>query len=133
VLARNERGEVHSIPPVPGAVTEPGIIVYRFGAGVFYANAQRLSDEVLGLVGGDNPPKWFVFDAAGIDDVDYTGGQTLAELGEQLRQRGIVVAAVEVRQAVLRELQQFRVSEASGELRIFETVQDALDAFHAEE
>ena len=66
--------------PAPGVSSEPGLVVYRFGAGIFYANAQRLSDEVLELAGGETPPRWLVLDAPSIDDIDFTGGKTLVEL-----------------------------------------------------
>ena len=55
--------------------SEPGLVVYRFGAGIFYANAQHLTDELMGLASGDNPPRWIIIDAAAIDDVDFTGGR----------------------------------------------------------
>src|SRR5207253_581753 len=71
-------------PPVPGAVSEAGLVIYRFGVGLFYANAERLKEEVAGLVDSSDPPRWFVLHADAIDDVDYTGGKTLAELADQL-------------------------------------------------
>ena len=82
-------------PPTAGTVSEPGLIVYRFGVGIFYANAERLSEEILGLVDVTDPPRWFVLDADAIDDVDYTGGRTLAELAGELHGRGIVFAVAE--------------------------------------
>ena len=54
---------------------QAGLTVYRFGAGIFYANAERLSEEVLTLAGGDDPPRWLVIDMASVDDVDFTGGR----------------------------------------------------------
>ena len=118
--------------PVPACQTEPGVVVYRFGAGVFYANAQRLTDETLELAGGDDPPEWFILDGSSIDDVDFTGGKTLAELADQLRQRGIVVAAANMRGSVQRELQRFRVTTSTGQVRVFDTVEEALAAFREE-
>ena len=47
VLTRNEQGQVVLKKVEPGITTEPGLVVYRFGVGVFYANATRLSEEVL--------------------------------------------------------------------------------------
>ena len=35
----------------PGAVTEPGLVMYRFGSALFYANANRFAEEVNCLVG----------------------------------------------------------------------------------
>ena len=46
-----------------GVETDPGLIVYRFGADLFYANADRFADEVRALVdGAPTPVRWFVVD-----------------------------------------------------------------------
>ena len=74
-----------------GARTEPGLVVYRFGVGLFYANAHRLSDDVLALVDVPEPPRWFVLLADAMDDVDFTGGKTLLELAGQLADRNVVL------------------------------------------
>src|SRR3954453_2714551 len=76
----------------PGTVSEPGLVVYRFGVGLFYANAAQFSDEVLALIDGDHPPRWFVLHAVAIDDVDYSGGKTLSEVADELAERKIVFA-----------------------------------------
>ncbi len=65
-------------------VTEPGLVVYRFGVGLFYANAARFTEEGLALVEVPEPPRWFILLANAIDDVDYTGGKTLVEFAGQL-------------------------------------------------
>jgi MFS superfamily sulfate permease-like transporter len=132
VVAWDGSGHPQNLEPGPGVQTEPGVVVYRFGAGVFYANAQRLSDEVLELAGGDDPPEWFILDGSSIDDVDFTGGKTLAELADELRQRGVVVAAAAMRSSVRLELQRFRVTPSTGAVRVFDTVEEALAAFREE-
>ena len=132
VLAWDERRHVHSLPPGPGVTSEPGIVVYRFGAGVFYANAARLSDEVLELAGGKTPPRWLVLDAPSIDDIDFTGGKTLVEVAKELEQLGVVFAVADVRSSVRLQLDRYGLTSLIGEERIYDTVQEALEAFHAE-
>jgi SulP family sulfate permease len=119
------------VPPAPGTVTEPGLVVYRFGGGIFYANAERLAEEMLGLVGGDKPPRWFILDAAAIDDIDYSGGKTLAELAGQLNERNIVLALCEVDDKVRTQLDTFGITPKVGAEHIYETVEEAVAAFHA--
>jgi sulfate permease, SulP family len=131
VLARNAKGQFMTVAPEPGTSTEPGLVVYRFGGGIFYANAERLSDEMLGLVEGDQPPRWFVLDAAAIDDIDFTGGKTLAELADHFREHNIVLAFCEVDDRVRRQLDLFDVTSKIGPDHIYDTVADAVDAFHA--
>jgi MFS superfamily sulfate permease-like transporter len=114
---------------VAGARTEPGLVVYRFGAGLFYANASRFTEEVLELVDGPEPPRWFVLLADGIDDVDFTGGNTLVELAGQLSARNVVFAVATATGAVRSELDRFGVTAVIGTDHIYETLGDAIDAF----
>jgi sulfate permease, SulP family len=131
VVVLDTEGHLKASPPAPETRTEPGLVVYRFGAGIFYANAIRLSDEVLGFAESDDPPRWIILDAAAIDDIDYTGGKTLAELADELRAHGIVLALAEVDGKVRTQLDTFGISSKVGPEHIYDTVQDALDAFHA--
>jgi SulP family sulfate permease len=132
VLGTNAKGHVTTSPPIPGTRSQPGLVVYRFGGGVFYANATRLSDEVLGLVAGEHPPRWFVLDAAAIDDIDYTAGLTLAELADQLRERGVVLALAQLGEKVRAEIDRFGITAKVGTEHIYETTQDAVEAFRAD-
>ncbi|MGZ4370779.1 MAG: SulP family inorganic anion transporter [Solirubrobacteraceae bacterium] len=128
VLVTDEAGHVTSVEPTPGTLTAPGVVVYRFGAGVFYANATRLAEEAIGLVDVEKPPRWFVLDAASIDDLDYTGGNALAELVDHLAERGVGFAVAEARAQVKQELDLFGVTAKIGEDHVFATVQDAIEA-----
>ena len=59
----------------------PGLMVYRFTHGMYYANAELLSAEVTKLAQEAQPPLvWFCLDAAAVDDVDYTAAATLRQL-----------------------------------------------------
>jgi len=127
VVSWDDRGAIHSAPPAAGLVSEPGLVVYRFGVGLFYANAERLSDEAIELVDVPVPPRWFVLDAEAMDDIDYTGGETLSELAEQLRSRNIVFAVANASDHVQHELTRFGV-----DAREFASLQDARQAFHAD-
>jgi len=79
------------------------------------------------LSAGESPPRWIVLDAAAIDDIDFTGGKTVAELAEQLRRQGVKLAFADMRKAVRRELGRYGVKEP-----FFDTVDEARAAFHAE-
>jgi SulP family sulfate permease len=130
IIATNAKGRLITAAPTPGSRTEPGLVIYRFGGGIFYANATRLSEEVLGLVEGESPLRWFILDAASIDDIDFSGGKTLGELADELRARSIVLAITQPTDRVRAQLDTFGITEKIGAEHIYETVQDALDAFH---
>jgi high affinity sulfate transporter 1 len=117
--------------PTPGTFTEPGLVVYRFAVGLFYANASRFSEEVLGLVDVPDRPRWLVLLADAIDDVDFTAGKTLLETAEQLSEKGVVFAVAAATDDVRRELDAFGLTEKIGPDHYFSTVDDAIAAFHA--
>jgi len=131
VVTRDDAGKIVSVPAEQGAETEPGLVVYRFGVGLFYANAARFTEEAIALVSGPTPPRWFVLLANAVDDVDYTGGKTLIELAGQLQARGVTFAIADVRGAVRPELERFGLTDAIGEDHIFATLEDAVAAFRA--
>jgi MFS superfamily sulfate permease-like transporter len=131
VLAWDAGGHLTTIPPSPGAHSEPGLVIYRFAVGLFYANAGRLAEEVQRLVDVPDPPRWFVLDAGAIDDLDFTGAKTLAEVVDQLTDRDIVFAVAEADPNFRQELDRFGITAKIGSERYFDTVAAARDAFRA--
>jgi high affinity sulfate transporter 1 len=129
VLVEQRNGQLVPEASTPGVSTEPGLVIYFFGASLFYANATRFTDEVLALVGTDPSPRWFVLDAPGINDIDFTGGKTLGELIDQLRARGILFAVAHPTERARRELDRYGITAKIGEEHIFANARDAVDAF----
>ena len=90
VLVPDPTGRWMPASAVPGCETEPGRIVYRFGADLFYANEYRFADEVQALV--ERAPtavQWFVVDAGAITDLDYAAARSVLGLLEQLKGPGV--------------------------------------------
>jgi sulfate permease, SulP family len=112
-------------------VLSPILHVKRHFTPNFDANAERLSEEVMGLVNVPDPPRWFVLCAAAIDDIDYTGAQTLLELADRLRERGIVFAVAEADDHVRRQLDRFGLTDKIGPDRSFDSLHETRAAFHA--
>jgi MFS superfamily sulfate permease-like transporter len=114
----------------PGVETEPGLIVYRFEAPLFFANADHFSARVHDLVAeAPHAVEWFLFDLVSMDDVDYTGGLALTTKIEQLQRQGTVVALANV-DDVRDTLRRLGIVARVGEAYLFDTVQEAIDAFH---
>ena len=131
VVGWDSSGRYETQPARPGALSEPGLVVYRFGVGIFYANAERLAEEVIGLVDIPDPPRWFVLEADAIDDIDYTGGKTLVTLVDQLAERKIVFAVADATRHVRRELDRFGITDKIGPEHVFDSVEAARNAVHA--
>ena len=129
VVTWDSDGSVVLLPPEPGAISEPGLIVYRFGVGIFYANAERLAEEIECLVDVPTPPRWLVLQADAVDDVDYTGGKVLLEVVEQLEAAGIVFAVAGASPHVRKELDRFGITARIGPDRYFPTLRSVREAF----
>jgi MFS superfamily sulfate permease-like transporter len=97
ILVPDASGRWTPMPVAGGKETEPGLIVYRFGADLFYANYNRFTDEVRTLVEhAPTPVQRFVVDAGAITNIDYSAAQSLRDLLDELvRQRvGMIFARV---------------------------------------
>ncbi|QCP49877.1 SulP family inorganic anion transporter [Trinickia violacea] len=130
VLTRAASG--HWVPHevAPDLLAAPGIVVYRFEADLFYANAGRFMEEILRLVEQAGPPlQWVVVDATQINNIDYTAGKTLVQLRAELDRRGVGLASVAVPAGVLREMRRYHVLGAKAPTHeVFSTVDEAIQA-----
>jgi sulfate permease, SulP family len=118
-------------PPEPGAMTEPGIILYRFGAPLFYANAGRFAEEIRTIVGLPDPATkpWLVVDAEAITDLDYTAARVVLDLNQELKEIGVTLVFARVGPYLQADFDRHHVSEVIGADRIFARLHDAIDAY----
>jgi SulP family sulfate permease len=133
VLVKSPAGHWQPAPVRPGARTEEGLAVYRFGTSLYYANASRLIDDVTALCAQGSPLRWMVLDAAAIGDVDYTAAAVLTRVIEHLRKRNIRFAVSSVLGPVRKQLDRYGISAALGPGAYYDTPGEALEAFHAAE
>jgi len=130
VLAARADGQLRAVPPLSGARTTDGLVVYHFASSLYFANANHFSTQVLALVGDSQPPvRWLCLDFSAIADVDYSGGQTLGEVAGELRARGIRLVLANVEPDVREELDRYGISEAVGEASYYDTIIEAIAAF----
>ena len=114
---------------VPGAITEPGVVVYRFGAQLFYANANRFSDEVRMLAASAPAPlHWLVVDAGGITRVDFSAARVVREVQKDLSAQGTGLVFAHVQSDLKPDLDRHHLTEAIGPSRIFDSLHGALAA-----
>jgi MFS superfamily sulfate permease-like transporter len=115
------------------AITRHGLILFRFGAPLYFANATALEAQVEKMVAdASEPVKWFVLDAEAIDDIDTTGADALSHIIESLHKQNIVFAMTRVHAPVPELLKTYELLEKIGEDRIYRTNRRATDAFYQE-
>ena len=129
MLVPDSMGRWLSVPATPGKVTEPGLIVYRFGADLFYANQNRFTDEVRALVKQAPPPlRWLVVDAGAITDIDYSAAQSIRELLQELASRKIGTIFGRVNAYLHADMDRHGITAVVGPERIFQTLHEAVAA-----
>ena len=133
VLAPDAAGRWVPMEVVPGMQTEPGLIVFRFGADLFYANEARFVDEVNSLVEhAPAPVRHLVVDASAITDIDYSAAQTARDLIETLAARGVTVVFGRVAPYLRSDMDRHGITAAVGPSRMFSTLHEALEYARAD-
>jgi high affinity sulfate transporter 1 len=120
-----------SLGPVDQPVqAAPGLVIYAFGAELFYANATRFTEEVLGIIESADPPlQWLVVDAAAIGDLDYSGADTVRQIAGELERQKARLVLCNVDPTVRTLLDAYGLTEQIGADHIFGTIEDALAAY----
>jgi SulP family sulfate permease len=127
ILAPGEDGIWVPVPAAPGLQTAPGLIVYRFGADLFYANDHFFVEDIRRLI--DHAPsaaRWLVIDASAITDLDYSAARSVGELCETLKRSGIEVIFARVNQYLRSDMDRHGITPIVEARCIFSTLHEAL-------
>lgn len=121
---------MHDIDDYPDAEAVPGLVVYRYDAPLFFANAEDFRQRAMAAVAqAEHPVEWFVYNAEVNVDPDLTAVDALEQLRADLTARGIVFAMARVKQDLLDDLVASGFREKIGADRIFPTLPTAVQAF----
>jgi MFS superfamily sulfate permease-like transporter len=131
ILEPDAAGQWVPAPATPGQVTAPGLIIYRFGSDLFYANANRFVDELRALVRqAPQPLSWLIVDCGAITDIDYSAAQAVRDLLTELAPQKITVLFGRVSSYLRSDLNRHGITPVVGEARIFATLHEAVAAAH---
>lgn len=109
---------------------KPGLLLYRFAHSMYYANAQQLFDQVIGLVEGADPAlTCLCIDASAVADVDFSAAETLREIYGILKSRGIRLIWANVTDLVKTELDKYGITELMGEDAYFQNISDVVNTY----
>jgi sulfate permease, SulP family len=127
VVTEDAVGHWIPTPALPGLQTQPGLIVYRFGADLFYANVDRFADEARELINSaPQPVQWFVVDASAVTDIDFSAARTLRDLLAELASRKIEVVFGRVNPSLRADMERHGIADSLGEGRIFASLHEAV-------
>ena len=122
----------HDIKRYPNAHLIPGLVLFRWDAPLFFANAELFSDRVLDAVAASpTPVRWLVVAAEPVTSVDVTSADMLAELDDTLHAAGIELCIAEMKDTVKDKLKRFGLFARLGETAFFPTVGTAVESYVA--
>ncbi|QVW26061.1 sulfate permease [Pseudomonas hormoni] len=120
----------HDITRYPDAHLIPGLVLFRWDAPLFFANAELFHDRVLDAVAtSPTPVRWLVVAAEPVTSVDVTSADMLAELDETLNAAGITFCVAEMKDPVKDKLKRFGLFERFGEAAFFPTLGVAVSSY----
>ena len=120
----------HDVSRHPGARQVPGLLLYRWDAPLFFANAEHFRDRARAAVRGVEPPvRWLVVSAEPVTDIDTTGADALDELITDLARAGIELHFAEMKGQVKDRLKTYGIYARLGDAAFHPTVGTAVKAY----
>ena len=119
----------HDLRSYPDAEVLPGLVVFRFDAPLFFANARTFREQVRALASAEPPPTWIVVAAEPITDVDTTASDMLEDLDEALNSKGVSLVFAEMKDPVRRKIERYELTRTIDPEHFFPTLGAAIAAF----
>jgi high affinity sulfate transporter 1 len=120
----------HDLKRYPDARQVPGLLLFRWDAPLFFANAELFQSRVLETVDASpTPVRWLVVGAEPITSVDVTAADVLDDLDRILRAAGIELCFAEMKDPVKDKLKRFGLHTHLGEERFFATIGEAVNSY----
>jgi high affinity sulfate transporter 1 len=120
----------HDLEAYPDARQLPGIVVYRWEAPLFFANASAFRQQIRRLV-KESHPSWIVLQCEAITDVDITAGEMLEQLDKELNAVGIHLAFAELRSRLQELVLRYGLLATLDRDHFYPTLNDALKEVQA--
>src|SRR5215467_7018782 len=122
----------HDITRYPNARLISGLVLFRWDAPLFFANAELFHERVLDAVASSPAPvRWLVVAAEPVTSVDVTAADAISELDDTLHAVGIELCFAEMKDPVKDKLKRFGLFTRLGEDTFFATVEEAVSAYRA--
>jgi MFS superfamily sulfate permease-like transporter len=132
LLEPTASGVWHAQPLTSRVQAMPGLMIYRFTHGMYYANAEQLSEEITELAQNADPPlRRLCIDASAVDDVDFSAAETLHALFGVLQQHGIRLVVAQVIAGV-KDGSHYELGKLFGHDALYDTLEEVVEAYRHE-
>jgi high affinity sulfate transporter 1 len=120
----------HDITRYPNARQIPGLVLFRWDAPLFFANAEFFKERVLDAVAkSPSPVRWVVVAAEPVTSVDVTAADMLADLDKALLDAAVELRFAELKDPVKDKLKRFGLLAIFGEDKLFPTISAAVSSY----
>jgi high affinity sulfate transporter 1 len=120
----------HDVTRYPDARRVPGLVLFRWDAPLFFANAEEFADEVRqAIASSPTPVRWVVVAAEPITDLDTTAADVLKEVDGELAAQGIDLRFAEMKDPVKDRLKRYALFERFGDDHFYPTIGAAVGAY----
>jgi sulfate permease, SulP family len=120
---------MHDVDDYPSARTIPGLVVYRYDAPLFFANAEDFRRRALAAARSVDPLRWFVLNVEANVEVDFTALEAVDSVHDELTRDGAVFALARAKQELIDRLRAFGLAEKIGADLIFPTLPTAVEGY----
>jgi high affinity sulfate transporter 1 len=121
----------HDLALHADARATPGLLLYRFGAGIVFYNASYFKRRVLEVVAAEPGLKWVVIDGSTVNTIDSTGAEAVAALADDLARQGIRLVLAGFRSEARNLLERAGAMAVIGEAAVYPTLKSAMSDFPA--
>jgi high affinity sulfate transporter 1 len=119
----------HDVRSYPDAERLPGLVIFRFDAPLFFANARTFRDQVRRLASSDPRPRWIIVAAEPITDVDTTAADMLEDLDKAINALGVSLVFAEMKDPVRQKIERYELTATIDPGHFFPTLETAIAAF----
>jgi sulfate permease, SulP family len=120
----------HNVETHPAAQTQPGLVIYRFDAAIYFPNAEYFGERVLEIVDqSDVPVRWLVVNVEAVTYIDATAVDTLRELHAKLADRGVTLVIARAKASLRHVLDDTGFTALIGPENFYPTVRTAAEAY----
>ena len=120
----------HDVTRYPEAKRIPGLVLFRWDAPLFFANAEVFREHILqAIADAPTPTKWVVVAAEPVTDIDVTAAEALSALDDDLQNAGIELCFAEMKDPVKDRLKQYGLFTKLGTDLFFPTLGRAVDRY----
>jgi len=116
LLVPKAGGSMRTVPLEEQQQAVEGLLIYRFGSNLYFANENLFTEEIVELTTNINSLKWFCISASNIGDVDFTSAETLKSVYAYLKKRGVTLVLSDVVLPVMKELDRDGIIEMIVEI-----------------